>query len=93
MLIKASHLFCEIYLLTTNYTVYSYTKNSKTNNEKKWKVVMPRRREVPKRDILPDPKFGNVEVSKFVNARTHMELAYAAGGEGKLASCTAKFRP
>jgi ribosomal protein S7 len=29
---------------------------------------MPRRREVPKRDILPDPKFGNVEVSKFVNA-------------------------
>jgi len=28
---------------------------------------MPRRREVPKRDILPDPKFGNVEVSKFVN--------------------------
>ena len=28
---------------------------------------MPRRREVPKREILPDPKFGNVEVSKFVN--------------------------
>lgn len=28
---------------------------------------MPRRREVPKRDVLPDPKFGNVEVSKFVN--------------------------
>lgn len=28
---------------------------------------MPRRREVPKRDILPDPKFGNVELSKFVN--------------------------
>ena len=28
---------------------------------------MPRRREVPKRDILPDPKFSNVEVSKFVN--------------------------
>jgi small subunit ribosomal protein S7 len=28
---------------------------------------MPRRREVPKRDILPDPKFGNVDVSKFVN--------------------------
>ncbi|MBP8193754.1 MAG: 30S ribosomal protein S7, partial [Azonexus sp.] len=27
---------------------------------------MPRRREVPKRDILPDPKFGNVEVSKFI---------------------------
>ncbi|WP_334136027.1 30S ribosomal protein S7 [Tepidimonas sp.] len=28
---------------------------------------MPRRREVPKRDILPDPKFGNVELSKFMN--------------------------
>lgn len=28
---------------------------------------MPRRREVPKREILPDPKFGNVEVSKFMN--------------------------
>jgi len=28
---------------------------------------MPRRREVPKREILPDPKFSNVEVSKFVN--------------------------
>ena len=28
---------------------------------------MPRRREVPKRQILQDPKFGNQEVSKFVN--------------------------
>jgi len=28
---------------------------------------MPRRREVPKRNILPDPKFGNQEVAKFVN--------------------------
>jgi len=28
---------------------------------------MPRRREVPKRKILPDPKFGNVDVAKFVN--------------------------
>ncbi|MBL8471847.1 MAG: 30S ribosomal protein S7 [Rhodocyclaceae bacterium] len=28
---------------------------------------MPRRREVPKRDILPDPKFGSVDVAKFVN--------------------------
>src|SRR3989440_6981101 len=28
---------------------------------------MPRRREIPKREILPDPKFGNVEVAKFVN--------------------------
>jgi small subunit ribosomal protein S7 len=29
--------------------------------------AMPRRREVPKRVILPDPKFGNQEVAKFVN--------------------------
>ena len=29
---------------------------------------MPRRREVPKREILPDPKFGSQEVAKFVNA-------------------------
>jgi len=28
---------------------------------------MPRRREVPKREILPDPKFGSVTVAKFVN--------------------------
>ena len=28
---------------------------------------MPRRREDPKREILPDPKFGNVDVAKFVN--------------------------
>jgi small subunit ribosomal protein S7 len=28
---------------------------------------MPRRREVPKREILPDPKFSNQEVAKFVN--------------------------
>ena len=28
---------------------------------------MPRRREVPKREILPDPKFGSVELSKFMN--------------------------
>ncbi len=28
---------------------------------------MPRRREVPKREILPDPKFGNTDVAKFVN--------------------------
>lgn len=28
---------------------------------------MPRRREVPKREILPDPKFGSVEVAKFMN--------------------------
>ena len=28
---------------------------------------MPRRREVPKREILPDPKFGDEQVSKFIN--------------------------
>jgi small subunit ribosomal protein S7 len=28
---------------------------------------MPRRREVPKREILPDPLYGSVDVSKFVN--------------------------
>ena len=28
---------------------------------------MPRRREVPKREILPDPKFGSVDVTKFIN--------------------------
>jgi len=28
---------------------------------------MPRRREVPKREILPDPKFSNQDLSKFVN--------------------------
>ena len=28
---------------------------------------MPRRREIPKRAILPDPKFSNGDVAKFVN--------------------------
>src|ERR1700751_3135020 len=28
---------------------------------------MPRRREIPKREILPDPKYGNGDVAKFVN--------------------------
>ena len=28
---------------------------------------MPRRREVPKREVRPDPKFGNQDVSKFIN--------------------------
>ena len=26
---------------------------------------MPRRREVPKREVLPDPKFGSVEIHKI----------------------------
>ena len=29
---------------------------------------MPRRRDVPKREVLPDPKFGSQDVSKFINA-------------------------
>ncbi len=28
---------------------------------------MPRRREVPKREVLPDPKFHNGDVAKFIN--------------------------
>lgn len=28
---------------------------------------MSRRREVPKRIILPDPKFGDIQISKFIN--------------------------
>jgi small subunit ribosomal protein S7 len=28
---------------------------------------MPRRREIPKRDILADPKYGSVDVAKFMN--------------------------
>ena len=28
---------------------------------------MPRRREVPKREILPDPKFNQPDVAKFIN--------------------------
>ena len=28
---------------------------------------MPRRREVPKREILPDPKFKDLQIAKFIN--------------------------
>ena len=28
---------------------------------------MPRRREVPKREVLPDPKFNSTELAKFMN--------------------------
>ena len=28
---------------------------------------MPRRREVPKREVLPDPKYGSQDVAKFMN--------------------------
>jgi len=30
-------------------------------------IDMPRRREVPKREILPDPKYGDQTLAKFVN--------------------------
>lgn len=30
-------------------------------------ILMPRRREVPKRDVLPDPKYGSKLVAKFIN--------------------------
>jgi small subunit ribosomal protein S12 len=29
--------------------------------------AMPRRREIPKREVLPDPKFHNGDVAKFIN--------------------------
>ena len=29
---------------------------------------MSRRREVPKREILPDPKYGDMQLAKFINA-------------------------
>ena len=29
---------------------------------------MPRRREIEKRDILPDPKYNNKLVAKFINS-------------------------
>ena len=42
---------------------------------------MPRRREVPKREILPDPKFNNVEVAK-VRLTTGFEVIGYIPGEG-----------
>jgi small subunit ribosomal protein S7 len=46
---------------------------------------MPRRREVPKRKVLPDPKYGNKVAAKFVNCllqsgkkNTAMKLFYDA---------------
>ena len=39
---------------------------------------MPRRREVPKREVLPDPKFGNQDLAKFVNVlMTHGKKSVA----------------
>ena len=28
---------------------------------------MPRRREIPKREVLPDPKYASIDVAKFIN--------------------------
>ena len=28
---------------------------------------MPRKGPIPKREILPDPKYGNLKLSKFIN--------------------------
>jgi small subunit ribosomal protein S7 len=41
---------------------------------------MPRRREVPKREVLPDPKYGSKVLSKFINAM--MEQGKKAVAEG-----------
>ena len=41
---------------------------------------MPRRREVPKREILPDPKYGSGDVAKFVNVRTDADVAIPVDG-------------
>ena len=32
---------------------------------------MPRRREIPKREVLPDPKFGDPVLTKFMNSLMH----------------------
>jgi small subunit ribosomal protein S7 len=42
---------------------------SSTGNKglKRKSELMPRRREVPKRTILPDPKFGDQTIAKFIN--------------------------
>ena len=47
---------------------------------------MPRRREVPKREILPDPKFGSVDLSKFMN----VDHGIAARRRSPSASSTAR---
>ena len=41
---------------------------------------MPRRREVPKREVLPDPKYRETDVSKFINVvMLHGKKAVAEG--------------
>ena len=41
---------------------------------------MPRRREVPKREVLPDPKYGSKVLSKFINVL--MEKGKKSTAEG-----------
>ena len=45
------------------------SNGSSTGNKglKRKSELMPRRREVPKRTILPDPKFGDQTIAKFIN--------------------------
>ena len=42
-------------------------RNLKIRNNHYLGIVMPRRREVPKREILPDPKFHSELLAKFIN--------------------------
>ena len=53
----------KISLLCALFKLLSRAKTEDTKEE----IKMPRRREVPKREVLPDPKFGSVEITKFVN--------------------------
>ena len=43
---------------------------------------MPRRREVPKREILPDPKYGSVEITKFINVTKLVNSIMLDGKKG-----------
>ena len=58
---------------------------------------MPRRREVPKREILPDPKYREADVSKFINVvMLHGKKAVAEGivyGAFEYIESTAKKSP
>jgi len=47
---------------------------------------MPRRREVPKREVLPDPKYGSQDVAKFINV-----LMTRARSRWPSGSCTARL--
>ena len=38
---------------------------------------MPRRRVIAKREILPDPKYGNQTVAKFINERPNLGIEHA----------------